>query len=181
VAHGNPSYVGSWDQDDCRTHVQNNQSKMFWRLGSSSRVPAWVQTSVPKKGGVVKSQISLSELSVLCVTFWLHAYSIIELFFYLFYLWSEAFWVGRRFCFWLCFPNTTMGRAFLAAGILMPGSFHSCYLNSFFLLSFFFSTEVWTQGLHLEPFFCDGFFQDRVLRAICLGWPQTTILLISAS
>jgi hypothetical protein len=28
---------------------------------------------------------------------------------------------------------------------------------------------------------CVGFFQDRVARNICLGWLQTTILLISAS
>jgi hypothetical protein len=29
--------------------------------------------------------------------------------------------------------------------------------------------------------FCGGFFRDRVLRTICLGWLQTAILLISAS
>jgi hypothetical protein len=28
---------------------------------------------------------------------------------------------------------------------------------------------------------CDGFFQDRVLQTICLGWLQTANLLISAS
>jgi hypothetical protein len=50
---------------------------------------------------------------------------------------------------------------------------------------FFFSTGIWTQGLHLEPlyqpFFCDEFFWDRVSRTICLSWLQTMILLISAS
>jgi hypothetical protein len=50
---------------------------------------------------------------------------------------------------------------------------------------FFCSTGVWTQGLHLGPlhqsFLCDGVFWDRVLQTICLGWPWTTILLISAS
>jgi hypothetical protein len=50
---------------------------------------------------------------------------------------------------------------------------------------FFWGTEVWTQGLHLEllyhPFFCDGVFQDRVLQTICPGWLWTMILLISAS
>jgi hypothetical protein len=56
----------------------------------------------------------------------------------------------------------------------------------FFLVNFFsFDTGVWTQGLHLDPlhqpFFCDGFFWDRVSRTICLGWLQTTILLIPAS
>jgi hypothetical protein len=46
---------------------------------------------------------------------------------------------------------------------------------------------VWTEGIHLEPlhqpFFgvCDGFFQDRVSRTICLGWIWTMILLIAAS
>jgi hypothetical protein len=29
--------------------------------------------------------------------------------------------------------------------------------------------------------FCDGFFQDRVWRTICLGWLQTETLLISTS
>jgi hypothetical protein len=42
-------------------------------------------------------------------------------------------------------------------------------------------TGVWTQGLHLEPlhqpFFVMGFVQDRVVWTICLGWPQTMILL----
>jgi hypothetical protein len=42
--------------------------------------------------------------------------------------------------------------------------------SSFF---FFNGTEVWTQGLHLEPlhqpFFVMGFFRDRVLQTICLG------------
>jgi hypothetical protein len=28
---------------------------------------------------------------------------------------------------------------------------------------------------------CDGFFQDRVSRTICPGWPPTSILLISVS
>jgi hypothetical protein len=32
-----------------------------------------------------------------------------------------------------------------------------------------------------QHFFCDGFFPDRVLGTICLGWLQTAILLISAS
>jgi hypothetical protein len=30
-------------------------------------------------------------------------------------------------------------------------------------------------------FFCVGFFQDRFLRTVCLGWLQIAILLISAS
>jgi hypothetical protein len=50
----------------------------------------------------------------------------------------------------------------------------------------FFSTGVWTQGIHLEPlyhqpFFGDGLFWDRVSWTICLGWLWTKILLISAS
>jgi hypothetical protein len=45
-------------------------------------------------------------------------------------------------------------------------------------------TRVWTQRLHLEPFhqpiFVMVLFQDRVSQAICSGWLQTLILLISA-
>jgi hypothetical protein len=29
--------------------------------------------------------------------------------------------------------------------------------------------------------FCSGYVEDGVLGTICLGWPQTTVLLISAS
>jgi hypothetical protein len=55
------------------------------------------------------------------------------------------------------------------------------------------SSGVWTQSLttarqvlyHLSHstslFFVMGFFQDRVLRTICLGWSRTSILLLSAS
>jgi hypothetical protein len=32
-----------------------------------------------------------------------------------------------------------------------------------------------------SPFSCGGFLQDRVLGIICLGWFQTSILLIAAS
>jgi hypothetical protein len=55
----------------------------------------------------------------------------------------------------------------------------------------FFLGRVWLTGLELRayslshsisPFFvCDGFFRDRVLITICLGWLQAAILLISAS
>jgi hypothetical protein len=49
----------------------------------------------------------------------------------------------------------------------------------------FCSTGAWIQGLHLEPFhqpfFCDGYFQDRVSQTISPGWLQTAILPISAS
>jgi hypothetical protein len=34
---------------------------------------------------------------------------------------------------------------------------------------------------HTSSSFCSGYFRDGVLQTICLGWPQTTILLISAS
>jgi hypothetical protein len=58
------------------------------------------------------------------------------------------------------------------------------YISSF-LLFFFFSTGVWTQGLDFEPlhqpFLTDGLFRDRVFRNICPDWLWTTILLISAS
>jgi hypothetical protein len=65
-----------------------------------------------------------------------------------------------------------------------------------FFLSFFFLSRigVWTQGFMLtkqalshvsqspvSSLFCSGYFGDRVLQTICLSWPQTKILLISAS
>jgi hypothetical protein len=62
--------------------------------------------------------------------------------------------------------------------------------NQFAILSengsfFFCSTGAWTQGLHLEPLhqpiFCEGFLEIGSWGTICLGWLQTTILLISAS
>jgi hypothetical protein len=43
-----------------------------------------------------------------------------------------------------------------------------------------FELRAFTLSHSTSPFFCDGFFWDRVLRTICLGWLQTTIL-ISAS
>jgi hypothetical protein len=53
-----------------------------------------------------------------------------------------------------------------------------------FFLFFCCSAGVWTQGLHLRDtpsaLFCNGCFQDRVSRTICLGWLLTAILLISA-
>jgi hypothetical protein len=63
---------------------------------------------------------------------------------------------------------------------------NQCNIFPIFFLEFFFHCSgVWTQGLHLEPFhqsfFVMGFFRDRVLQTICLGWLQTVILLISAS
>jgi hypothetical protein len=46
----NPSYLGGWDWEDCSSrpaqanslrdpHLQNNQTKMDWRYGSSSKYP----------------------------------------------------------------------------------------------------------------------------------------------
>jgi hypothetical protein len=34
---------------------------------------------------------------------------------------------------------------------------------------------------HTSSTFWSGYSEDRVLQTICLGWPQTMILLISAS
>jgi hypothetical protein len=34
---------------------------------------------------------------------------------------------------------------------------------------------------HTSCPFCCGYFEAKVLQTICLGWPQTMILLISAS
>jgi hypothetical protein len=48
-----------------------------------------------------------------------------------------------------------------------------------------FHTRTGIQALYLEQlhhsFFCVRYFRDSILRTICLGWLQTTILLISAS
>jgi hypothetical protein len=52
---------------------------------------------------------------------------------------------------------------------------------SYPLVIFFFSTRVWTQGLHLEPLHQSFFVCDRVLQTICWGCLWTAILLISAS
>jgi hypothetical protein len=49
---------------------------------------------------------------------------------------------------------------------------------------FFFSTGVWTQGLHLEPLHQPFFvrvFWEMVSGTICPGWLWTMIFLISAS
>jgi hypothetical protein len=40
--------------------------------------------------------------------------------------------------------------------------------------------KAFTLSHSTSPFFCDGFFQVRVSRTICLGWLQTVILLIAA-
>jgi hypothetical protein len=61
-----------------------------------------------------------------------------------------------------------------------------------FLFCLFFCVLVWTQGFalatkilyhlsHTSSPLCSGYFGDGVLGTICLGWPQTTILPISAS
>jgi hypothetical protein len=51
--------------------------------------------------------------------------------------------------------------------------------------TFFFCTETWTQGFHLEslhqPYFCEGFFLIGSHGTIFPGWLQTAIFLISAS
>jgi hypothetical protein len=71
---------------------------------------------------------------------------------------------------------------------ILPSQFFLVSTNYCFVclfLHFFCGTGAWTQGLHLEPlhqpYFCERFFRDKVLRTICLGWVQTMILLISVS
>jgi hypothetical protein len=55
----------------------------------------------------------------------------------------------------------------------------------FLRTSYFCSTRVWTQDLHLELLFQSFswffFFWGRVLWTVCLGWLWTESLLISAS
>jgi hypothetical protein len=57
MAHAwNPSYLGGWNQEDqslrpawanssLDPHLQNNQSKMEWKYGSSSRATCFAQSS----------------------------------------------------------------------------------------------------------------------------------------
>jgi hypothetical protein len=52
---------------------------------------------------------------------------------------------------------------------------------SFFLFFFFFLYWSSISGPLHQPFFCDGYFWDRVFWTICPGCLQTTTLLISAS
>jgi hypothetical protein len=69
AAHAcNPSYLGGWDWEDrdSRTNslwdpnLQNNQSKVEWRQGSSSRVPVLqVQTPVHQKKIVIDNNAIL--------------------------------------------------------------------------------------------------------------------------
>jgi hypothetical protein len=62
-------------------------------------------------------------------------------------------------------------------------------LDSYVPLNLFFFSilgfELWAYTLTpwaiLPDLFCDGFFQDRVSRTICLDWLWTAVLLISAS
>jgi hypothetical protein len=85
----NPSYLGGWDQEDWSSrptqqivfkthHLKNNQTKMDWRCGLSSRVPG-LQVPVPdfkpqshqkkkKKIGTM-SQVITWEFSLLRVYF----------------------------------------------------------------------------------------------------------------
>jgi hypothetical protein len=51
-------------------------------------------------------------------------------------------------------------------------------------------SRVWTLGFallkqslepHLQSIFCSAYFGDGVLGTICLGWPPTSLLPISAS
>jgi hypothetical protein len=66
-------------------------------------------------------------------------------------------------------------------------TFKFCFEVTIIFIFFFFfgGTRVLIQGLHLEPlhqsYFCDGIFQDRVLRTVWTGWLWTEILLISVS
>jgi hypothetical protein len=39
--------------------------------------------------------------------------------------------------------------------------------------------RAYTLSHSTSLFFCDGFFPDRILRTIFLGWLQTMILLVS--
>jgi hypothetical protein len=61
---------------------------------------------------------------------------------------------------------------------------HFFYFNFFGGTGFELRTSHLPSTLPLEPlcqpFSCSGYFWDRVLQTICLGWTQTTILLISA-
>jgi hypothetical protein len=84
---------------------------------------------------------------------------------------------SRNCCFWI----------YVVVGIYVGNDVIYEEIFIFIYLFFFCGTgfELKTYTLHLEPlhqlFFCNFFFQARVSKTICPGWPQTTILLISAS
>jgi hypothetical protein len=99
-------------------------------------------------------------------------------------VWTQGLTLARQplFCFrffvlFLLFVELEFE---LRASCLLGRRSTTCYSDS----SFFCSTGVWTQGLHLESlhqsFFVKGFFK-RGSQTTCLSWLQTTILLISAS
>jgi hypothetical protein len=60
-------------------------------------------------------------------------------------------------------------------------------LTALFCIIIFFFAVLWLElrtyilSHSNSPFFCDGFFQDRVSWTVCLGWLRTVMLLISAS
>jgi hypothetical protein len=58
--------------------------------------------------------------------------------------------------------------------------FFVCLLSIFFLWYWGLNSGPTPWATH-QPFFCDGYFQDRFSWTICLGWLWTAILLISAS
>jgi hypothetical protein len=57
----------------------------------------------------------------------------------------------------------------------------------YFLWQYWYTVSVWVLGRCSTTWapppalFCVGYFWERVSPSICLGWPQTAILLISAS
>jgi hypothetical protein len=65
----------------------------------------------------------------------------------------------------------------------LPQHSDALLIYLFIYLFIYSGTGAWTQDLHFEPlhqpFFCDGYFWDRILETICLGWLQTAILLSS--
>jgi hypothetical protein len=118
------------------------------------------------------------------------------LFIYLFWgtgVWIRPSWFTKH-VFYLLSHTSSHFLLTLPTLSLMPSSCKDGLSTFLYLLehlhppySIFFFLQYW--GLNSGPtpwatpraLFCDGFFQDRVLRTICPGWLSVTILLISAS
>jgi hypothetical protein len=130
--------------------------------------------SVQERPGPL-SRAALFHSSVGCALAWRHW----------FWIWSSRFcpessWVQKH-GLELCFCTTFIG--FVV----------SCPVSLLFFFFFFGGTGVWTELCKLPLYHlrdnlshtsspvCSAYFGDVVSHTVCLGWPWTSILLISAS
>lgn len=79
---------------------------------------------------------SLRRLPIMCIVFWFNVYAIIKVFsfsitfvFFFYCLcsilyYSENFWVGRRFCFWLHSPNSFSNTQLIFRAYFVSPAYH---------------------------------------------------------